>query len=186
MEAETILPEMTTHGDKQGEKTERHTLQQLDRYLRRELRRHFLSERERIVADVLLEMTFGLGLRSVRIPKLETFTDLTGIDRGHVHGALKSLFEMHIVRVDRRREVWEYSVNPNPEGWKVKIRVPRETIRRGVEVVKAYNGMDGDGATPAPGGDSPNFKELEPAQFLLPGVADSATVAPHGDEFPEM
>jgi len=150
-------------------------LRSLEPAVRRELRRHFLSERERLVADQVVEITLGHGLNRVRIPKLEVLSDLTGMDRSHVHGALKSLHEMRIVTTGFKEGSIVLTVNLDSETWKVKPRIPKATTLRGLEVVREYNHI------PAADGGSLNFRVFDPAQFLLPLVADSATVA----DFPQ-
>jgi len=167
----------------------RHRLASVGRFVRRELRRHALSERERIIADALLDVSFTLGLRSVRIPKLEVISDLTGIQRSHVHGALKSLFEMRIVTVEQKEGLVVYSINPDTESWKVKIRIPRPTIRRAIEVIKSCNNMDGTPHEMAPdvdfdlGGDPENFKVLADTPLFANRVPDSVTVTDSGMHF---
>lgn len=153
-------------------------LRSLEPRVKRELRRHFLSERERIVADVLTENTLGLGLLHVRIPKLEVLSDLTGLERSHIHTALRSLHEMRIFTA-RIHEGITIAINTDSESWKVKPRIPRSTIQRGLDVIYAYNHTQ----PPPSATETPiNFRDFDPAQFLLPGVTNSVTVP----DFPEL
>lgn len=152
----------------------------LGKALRKELRRHFLSERERLVAEWILETSLLWGKRSVNVPTLETFTDLTGITRPHVHTALRSLVEMRIVETREAAHGMSYWINANPETWKVKIRTPRASIQRAIERLKALNGMDTPAETDTktielPRADS-NFKNCSDANFLPGLVSDSETV----------
>lgn len=164
-------------------------MMQAERYLRKELRRHFLSERERILADVILELSFGLGMKTVKVPKLEIFSDLTGIPRPHALSALQSLHEMRIVHIDKKGEVPHYTINPNSENWKVKIRVARETTRKAVELIKSCNGLDyTDPAAKhvAPLESQPNFRAPQPTPFFVPAVTDSVRSTESDDRFPDL
>jgi len=108
-------------------------------YLRRELRRHFLSERERLVADALLEVSLGWGLEAVCIPKLDVIGELTGMARSHVHGALKGLFDMKILRIDTHEGIARYAFCQNTENWKVKIRCARADVNSAKELLLEVN-----------------------------------------------
>ena len=112
----------------------------LELYLRRELRRHYLSERERLVADALLEISHGWGLEAVCIPKLDLISRLTGLARPHVHGAIKGLFDMKILRVaSKAGGLMRYTFNPNTESWKVKIRCARASVNSAKEFIQEVN-----------------------------------------------
>lgn len=149
-------------------------LTRLTPVVKRELRRHFLSERERLIADQVVDITLPYGNQRVRLPKLEVLSDLTGMDRSHVCTTLKSLHEMRIVLTHHKEGAIVLTVNVDSEGWKVKPRVALATTLRGMDVVREFNGIEAKG-------DQLNFRVLSPAQFLLPGITDLATVT----EFPE-
>lgn len=121
---------------------QRQAHQLMERHLRVELRRHALSERERLIADQLLDMSYGWGSPVVRLPNLQVLSDLTGIAVPHISTALRALAEMRIVDSDARDIATDYRINPSSDNWKVKIRVPRSVQNKAIEVVKAYNGMD--------------------------------------------
>lgn len=148
---------------------------QLGHFVRAELRRHFLSERERLIAEAILDLSLFYGHASALIPKLETFSDLTGIPRSHVHGALKALVEMRIVRMEQRDRCVCYSLNGDSDGWKVKVRVAAQTIQRARELVIELS------ASTRPLGDAgngacSNFKVAEVAVLNGAVVTDSVTV----------
>ncbi len=152
-------------------------MEQLERLMRRELRRHSLSERERLVADALVDLSYGLGLESVRVPKQEVFTDMTGLARSHVSGSLKALYQMRILRTIQKDGMTHYTLNPNSEVWKVKIRVARETMKRAMELTRACNGLENQ----APGAEGAaeetlNFKVFPSTPVLSAGGTDSVTV----------
>ena len=120
------------------------TLKALEARTKRELRRHHVSERDRLVADALCDVTFGLGLTSVKIPKPETLGELVGLPRQHVYTALQRLHEMRIVSVHPKEGVYLYTVNHNSEGWKVMPRVALATILRGMETIRELNHIPED------------------------------------------
>lgn len=161
-------------------------------WVRAELRRHFLSERERLVAEAIMEVSLVYGLPSVLIPKLEVISDLTGIPRPHVHGTLKSLVEMRILTVSDGEGMPRYELNGDSDTWKVKVRVARATVRRamdlmcelnhqahqaelGTNVVKGHAALNGES--------KPNFfRDFSRAIFLPAVVTDSGTVTKEDGE----
>jgi hypothetical protein len=139
--------------------------------LQRELRRHHLSSHEMIVANVLVELSYGRGMPSVRLPKLDTLSDLTGIDRPHVHTALRSMHEMRILILRQKQGIWVYRITPNSEGWKVKPRIPVATIQRAMDVVISYNQAIIEAA--AEQGAAANFRDFPNNQIPLFPCTDS-------------
>lgn len=137
-------------------------------FLRAEFRRHFLSERERLVAEAILDVSLVYGLGSVMVPKLEVISDLTGIPRPHVHGTLRSLVEMRILTVSEADGAMRYELNADSDTWKVKVRVARETIRRAMELVLELNHGHREAGE--------NFKVLQHTLLKPPTVTDSVTV----------
>jgi hypothetical protein len=151
----------------------------LEERVKRELRRHHICERDRLVADTLCEISFGLGLRSVKIPKLETLGDLTGLPRQHVYTSLKRLHEMRIVTVHPKDGVYLYTVLPNSEAWKVAPRVALATILRGLDTIRELNNV------PEPASEaSENSATDDQRQMPLFSVTDSVTVTK--EAFPEI
>jgi hypothetical protein len=175
-----------------AKKCERQQLAQAERYLRKELRRHALHERERLLAEVILEYSFALGKPSVRIPRMALFTDMTGIAKSHVLVALRGLAEMNVISVDREGPT--YAVNPNSGQWKVRFKAARESIRRAGEIIKACNGLDGAdpavvasaSASAGEEGAELNFKSEPDAQFLLFGGTAAVPVTREDTPFPEL
>jgi hypothetical protein len=166
--------------EQSGASNDPEQLRKLERYLKLELRRHQLSERDRLVSEVLVEMSYGRGLASVKIPKLGILSELTGITVPHVHTTLKRLHDMRIVRLHSKQGMVVYVVNPDSESWKVLPRVARETILRATEMVDGLNGVQG--ATVME--DVINFKDNPNSQVLFPGISDLETVS--GWWFPEL
>jgi DNA-binding transcriptional ArsR family regulator len=110
--------------------------------MRWELRRHFLNERERLIADWLLDLTMVAGRPAVRVQRLEDIGSLTGMSRGHVSDVLRSLHDMHILHVARKAGWVEYSLNPHSESWKCRYRQSRGGIREAIFRIQAVNGSD--------------------------------------------
>ena len=112
----------------------------LERFLRAEFRRYNLSERQWVVADLILQLTYGAGRKAVRIPKLEFFKDLTGITVGNVHSALEQLHNRRIVITTEKGDVKEYTISPDPDRWQVAPRQTRAKIREAIEWIEMFNG----------------------------------------------
>jgi hypothetical protein len=144
---------------------------------KRELLRHQISERDLRVSVTLCNISFGLGIMSVKIPKLETLGDLVGLPRQHVYTALQRLHEMRIVTVRPKEGLYLYTVNPNSESWKVAPRVSLATVLRSTETIRELNGIPEDPA-------SENSAPHDPRQILLFGVTDAVTVT--AETFPQI
>jgi hypothetical protein len=152
----------------------------LEERVKRELRRHHISERDRLVADTLCEVSFGLGLRSVKIPKLDVIGELTGLPRQHVYTTLKRLHDMRIVSVQPKQGVFLYTINANSESWKVAPRVALATILRGLETIRELNGVREEAIADTSENSAPGDKD----QIQLFSVTDSVTVT--NEAFPAL
>lgn len=111
----------------------------LEAITKRELRRHHISERDHLVADALCEVSFGLGLTSVKIPSLQVLGDIVGLPKQHVHTSLRRLHEMRIVRIQHTGSAWLYTVNPVSETWKCAPRVSLATVEEATEKLRELN-----------------------------------------------
>lgn len=151
-------------------------LVKMARYMKGELRRHYLSERERLVADQVVEVTLCNGRDRIRVPKLEVLSDLTGLERSHIHTALRSLHEMRIILTSHKEAALVLTINLDSENWKVKPRVPRATVMRGLEVLDEFNRLGQYALSQAPGENPENFRVEDPAQILLSFVPNSGNV----------
>lgn len=141
-----------------------------------ELRRHALTERQRLIATVLVELSYGCGVASVVVPSLQQFTDLTGIARPHVHEAITGLLRMRVVRTEAVSGGTRYVIEPNSDAWKVEPRVAPATINRAFELIQHVNHHPIlVSPYPAGGGELPNFREAHHAEFLFTGVTDLGT-----------
>lgn len=153
----------------------RHQFQNLERHLRKELRRFNLSERQRIIADVILDTSYGWGLKCVKVPKLDFFTDLTGISRGNVHSALKALYEMRIVEAVQKDGIAEYCITPSPDRWQATPRQSRARITHAIELLKIYNGLAKGPAPELTPEGFENFKIGRNGEFSSRSVSNSGT-----------
>ncbi len=143
------------------EQKARHRYTLVERFLRLEFRRFDLRQREQSVADTILDMSFGLGLRSVRIPKYETLSDITGIAIPNVYNAVKALVEMNILSIEDVDGAHIYTLIANPDEWRCRARISRARVNDAVNVLKHYNGL---------------------GEKLAPGVLDAITSGPHSEE----
>ena len=145
--------------------------------IKREFRRHQLTDRDRLVADALCDISYGLGLGSVKIPKLETLGDLVGLPRQHIYTHLRRLHEMRIITVQPKEGVHLYTLNPNSDAWKVMTRVALTTVLRATETIRELNGV--------PEGEPAEISTPEDKrQIMLFSVTDSVTVT--REVFPEI
>jgi len=175
----------------------------LERFLRCELRRFQLSDRQRIIAEVINELPFGWGRESVRVPKLEYFTDLTGIARPHIHGALRALHDMRILKIEIKDNLPEYRLLPDSHTWQVRFRISRERIKAARESLREINHLAShhpavqaamehlEMKTTGAAGEFPedglNFKDRQDAPFLAALVTDSVQVTSGVHQvFPEL
>jgi phage replication O-like protein O len=170
-----------------------HHFRQIERFLKSELRRFDLSHRQQTLAEVLVELSYGWANKSVRIPKLDMFEEMTGINRANTHRALQDLHTRRILTVEIKDGVPEYTINPNPETWQAAPRLARVRIRNAKELLKSYNGQadeldpssaaarkalaaelnlsgHGNGSAPV------NFKDDGGADIFASGVLSLATV----------
>lgn len=111
-----------------------------------ELRRYALTHREQAIAEVILKFSVMYGRGSVRIPKLETFHDLTGITRGNVHETLRRLHEMRVVSISVCDGMPAYRINPDVSTWACRTRISRDSILRAYGVIKEANEKGGGGS----------------------------------------
>ncbi len=103
---------------------------------RRALRRHHLSERERLIAEIIIDYSFALGRADAYIPKDGIFCQLTGISKGHVSEVLGALALAGVIRIDRRGG--RFSFQPDTSQWKVRSRLRSEAHIRAADRVEAW------------------------------------------------
>jgi phage replication O-like protein O len=109
--------------------------------IRRELRRHHLSQREMALAEIILDMTMGWQRESIIVPQLQCFTDLTGISKSHVSEGIADLHMMRIIRVITDKGQPTYSIREDIENWKVKPRVTERAMCNSINLVREWNAL---------------------------------------------
>ena len=109
--------------------------------LRLELRRHHLSLCEMIIAELILDKTFGWQREAVVFPALRFFTDFTGIRESDVVKVLKSLHAMRIISINRIKGAPNYAIREDTESWKVKPRATIATMSRTQNEMREWNGL---------------------------------------------
>ncbi len=65
--------------------------------VRHDLFRHQVSERECVIVDLLLRLSFDLGRSIAKVPRLEDFSAVTGISKGNALGTLQRLVDKRII-----------------------------------------------------------------------------------------
>lgn len=103
---------------------------------RRALRRHHLSERERLIAEIIIDYSYALGRDDAYIPKDGIFVQLTGISKGHVSEVLGALDLAGVISIDRRGG--RFTFKPDTSMWKVRSRLRSEAHIRAADRVEAW------------------------------------------------
>lgn len=93
----------------------------LERISRRALRRHALTERERLVAEIVLDFSYALEQPAARIPRQDIFVTLTGISKGNVSSTLAALEAARVLHIDRAGGL--YTFLPDASTWRVRSRL---------------------------------------------------------------
>lgn len=110
--------------------------------LRMELRRHDLTFRELIIAELILDKTYGWQREDVVFPTLRFFRDLTGIGEPDVVKTLKCLHARRVIRIHTVKGRHVYSINPDSEVWKAMPRVDRQTMQSTINLMREHNGLE--------------------------------------------
>ena len=110
--------------------------------LRTELRRHDLTFRERLIAELILDKTYGWQRREIVFPQLRTFKDLTGIGEPDVVKVLRTLHARRVIRIQTVKGHPTYSINPDAESWKALPRLDKQTMQSTINVMREHNGLE--------------------------------------------
>lgn len=152
-------------------------------FLRTELRRHDLSHREMLLAELVLEKTYGWERAEIVFPQLRFFTDLTGIDEPDVTRILARLCARKIVRIRRVKGQPTYAIRPDTDKWKALPRVTRETMAGALNLMREWNGLE---PLPLEKDANLNFKNGADAYFLDGGIGNSPMGGPMGGPMGEL
>lgn len=109
--------------------------------MKHELRRFHFSDRERTLAYLILTLSWEEGLPGVRIPKLDYFSQLTGIPANHVSVTLADLILMRVISREEKDGMAVYALLPQPELWQCKPRQSRATILSAMNLIREVNGL---------------------------------------------
>jgi phage replication O-like protein O len=153
--------------------------------IRMELRRHDLKHREMMIAELILDKTYGWHRDEIMITHLRHFTDLTGISESDVVKMIKSLHARRVIRVRTKNGQPHYSMNADSEAWKAMPRTDRDTIQRTLNVIRESNGMPRLNAEEDA---TLNFKNRPAAKKITADLGKKHMGAETGDqdEFPNL
>lgn len=152
--------------------------QAVGRGLLKDVRRLDLHYREYQIIEMLLELSYGWGLESVIIPKLDNFVACTGVARPHVSKYIQQLVDIGLVLITKTEDGPRYAVNINRNQWHCRPKVSRESLVQSITEIKMFNRLDS--LPPAYNEDATGcphfFKELCEAQNTNAAVTASVTV----------
>ena len=115
-------------------------------YFRRELRRHDVPDTCRRMAEAICDISLGLGLEEVMVPSLKYFCALTGLEKQHVHDAIRRLHLMRVIRVRTHKGQPHYQIREDSDNWKASPRELMLDADERMEQIRALNGLDPKGA----------------------------------------
>jgi len=150
--------------------------------LRLELRRHDLSFREMIIAELILDKTYGWQRAAVVFPQLRYFTDLTGIGAPDVVKVLKTLHARRVIRIQTIKGRPNYSLNPNTDDWKALPRVDKATMQAMINLMREQNDLEPIHIEQEA---ALNFKNHSQAEKPAAGIGD-LPMGEQTDEFPNL
>ena len=107
--------------------------------LRMEMRRHDLTYRELLLAELILDKTYGWNRADVVFPQLRFFTDLTGIAETDVVKVLKTLHARRVIRIITVKGRPTYSINADTEAWKAMPRVSKDSMQATISLLRELN-----------------------------------------------
>lgn len=109
--------------------------------VRREMWRFELSKQHLRVLSILVELSFAMHRETVKIDRLRTFCDMTGMDKSNVSKALDDLARMRIVTSRRILEpaLVEYTVEPDSDAWRCTPLQSDETLLDTLKWITSLN-----------------------------------------------
>ena len=146
--------------------------------LRWEFRRHHLTERERLLADWILDFSIVCGREEMGASTLDTLGDLCRMSRGNVHTTIESLRDMGVLTTRHGETgVVYYRINPDSSSWKARERLKLPALKCAMAELRGANGLDTDFFTRSQRGSGP-APEVPPLEsfFVSRMVSESGTV----------
>jgi hypothetical protein len=137
-------------------------VQTAGRELLKHVRRLELSYPEYRIAQLILELSYGWGLRSVLVPKLEILSVLDGMVKSHISTTLHSLEEIGLLLIEKTPFGPRYSITTNPQLWRCRLKGKRAQVREAINTLKVYNKIE---TTPANNEDSQGSPHFFNPQF---------------------
>jgi hypothetical protein len=110
--------------------------------LRREFRRFKLSERERLVADILVDFSLAVGRKAVRIPGFSIITRITGLPPAFVERTFDSLALMRILKMTVHPRYLECELLPNSYQWQCTPRVMPDELTKAAKELSEFNELN--------------------------------------------
>src|ERR1051325_10238388 len=89
----------------------------LARAVREDVLRFDLNKQQLKVLLVIVELSYGWGLESVRIPKLGVLRELTGMSVANLSNTIKELHGMRLLLATRAEGGVDYKVQPDCDRW---------------------------------------------------------------------
>lgn len=157
---------------------------QLERWLKLELRRFKLSHQEHVIAEIIVELSYGWGNKHVAVPKIEFLSEISGLARPHVASTISRLNLMRIVTGEKINGIMHYLVNPNSDTWQATPRTSRARIKNAIDLLKPANGYHESLTAEMAAvkeelkdifaaGDPENFNVFDDADFFICDCTDS-------------
>ncbi len=143
--------------------------QRLCAEMRAEFLRFDLGKRQKILVEVLLELSFGWGTPAVIIPTWEVLADLTGLSAANIHTSITELREMRIVSLNKAGPGLEFKLQPNSESWQCRPRQSRAAIAEAIDCVRRFNQRPEE-----QGAGSGEQGGVLPADFVFPALKQGA------------
>jgi hypothetical protein len=151
--------------------------------LRMQMRRHDLTFRELMIAELVLDKTYGWQRDSVVIPLLRYFTDFTGIGQPDVVKVLRTLHARRVIRIQTIKGLPNYSINPDSESWKAMPRVSASTMQATLNLLREVNGLEPIHVEQEA---ELNFKDRRPAKNITSKIGDLPMSEPTGEQTEEF
>jgi phage replication O-like protein O len=107
--------------------------------VRADLLRFNLTKQHLKVMLWLVDLSYGWGNDSVKIPKLGVLKELTGMSTANLSTTIKELHEMRLLIISRLDGVVEYKVQPNCDRWHCRPLSTRAAVQHGLDWLKLYN-----------------------------------------------
>ena len=110
--------------------------------LRLELRRRNLTFREKLIAELILDKSYGWNMESVVFPSLKYFRVLTGISESDVIKVLKTLHGGRIIFIRHVKGRPTYSINPDMDRWQAMPRLDKSDMQAHINLMREHNGLE--------------------------------------------